>query len=128
MSGTESTSGSLSRSAQAVANSVSSPVRGTARNEASGYFVMTANWFTGAVISPAVGTAVAGSLVRSIIDEREAVDVGLQAVAPRPAFLEARTRHRMAAISSTPAAATASASCSAGFPALRLHVPVASRA
>ena len=66
MSGTESTSGSSSRSAQATANSVSSPVRVTARNEASGYFVITENWFTGAVISPAVAAA-AASLVRSII-------------------------------------------------------------
>ena len=45
---------------------MSSPVRVTARNEASGYFVMTENWFTGAVISPAVAAA-AASFVKSIM-------------------------------------------------------------
>jgi hypothetical protein len=67
VSGTESTSGSLARSTQAVANSVSSPVLTTARNEASGYCVMTENWLMGAVISPGVVTEVDTSLVRFIM-------------------------------------------------------------
>ena len=65
MSGTESTSGSGPRSAHAQANSVSRPVRGTARKEASGYLDMTPNWFIGAVISPGV-SANDASRVRSI--------------------------------------------------------------
>ena len=43
---------------------------------------MTENWLTGAVISPA-SAAVDASLVRSIMIEREAVDVGLHATEPR---------------------------------------------
>jgi len=45
---------------------VSSPVRATVLNEASGYLVMHENWFTGAEISPAVA-AVIDSFVRSIM-------------------------------------------------------------